>query len=224
MQIDDKAVLRIIDQVVEEWNAFSKGAQQKDCSDKSIIAVTTVTNRLASVLDKFALPGSVHKRSLEKILAEVGFPFVDPYMYHERLVGVLLALRRDYELGQLQSVAELVHADTFADLIEMASYLREQGYKDPAAVIVGSVLEQHLRELCNKNGNLVLRNGKNKKADLLNTELAKQNVYNKIDQKSVTSWLGLRNNAAHGNYDKYTTGQVQVMIDAVRNFVVRYPA
>jgi hypothetical protein len=54
--------------------------------------------------------------------------------------GILGALRTDYEAGNLQSVIELVHADIFADFFDMADYLLQQGYKDPAAVIVGSML------------------------------------------------------------------------------------
>ncbi len=34
----------------------------------------------------------------------------------------------------------------------MAEYLLKEGYKDPAAVITGSTLEEHLRKLCIKNG------------------------------------------------------------------------
>ena len=140
------------------------------------------------------------------------------------LVGALSALRRDYELGNLQSFAELVHANTFASFLEMANHLYDQGYKDPAAVITGSVLEQHIRELCNKNQIAVEVNGKPKKADGLNSELAKQGIYSKLDQKNVTSWLGLRNDAAHGNYSGYTVEQVRLMIDAVQDFMARHPA
>jgi uncharacterized protein (DUF2164 family) len=59
---------------------------------------------------------------------------------------MLQAHRQDYEAGYLQSVVELVHADIFADFLEMADYLLQQGYKDPAAVITGSVFGAHLRE------------------------------------------------------------------------------
>jgi len=68
----------------------------------------------------------------------------------------------------------------------MADHLLDSGYKDPAAVICGSVLEEHLRQLCIKN-NIpieVKKNGKMKpiNADQLNADLAKQNIYSKLDQ------------------------------------------
>jgi hypothetical protein len=38
------------------------------------------------------------------------------------LAGILQALRSDFESGYLQSVIELLHADLFADFLEMATY------------------------------------------------------------------------------------------------------
>ncbi|MGA2200340.1 MAG: hypothetical protein ABSG40_00130 [Terriglobales bacterium] len=101
-----------------------------------------------------------------------------------------------------------------------------EGYKDPAAVVVGSVLEAHLRKLCDKHGIAVVKaDGTTPKtADALNAELAAAGIYSKLDQKSVTAWLDLRNNAAHGKYKEYTDEQVAVMLQGVRDFASRYPA
>lgn len=67
------------------------------------------------------------------------------------------------------------------------------------------------------------KNGKQlpKKANLLNDDLVKEGIYNKLDQKSVMAWLDLRNNAAHGKYDEYTKEQVQNMLRGVMDFTVR---
>ena len=58
----------------------------------------------------------------------------------------------------------------------------------------------------------------------LNSELAAKDVYSKLDQKSVTAWLDLRNKAAHGHYADYTTEQVSLLLQSVRNFIARLPA
>lgn len=139
--------------------------------------------------------------------------------------AVLRALRADYAEGHMQSVEELVHADVFADFLDMGSELQEKGYKDPAAVIAGSVLEEHLRKLAQKNAvDLEREDEQPKKADTLNADLVKAGVYNKLEQKGVTAWLGLRNSAAHGKYDEYDTAQVGGLIASVREFMVRHPA
>lgn len=141
-----------------------------------------------------------------------------------RLAGVLKALRADYAAGYMRTVQELVHADLFADFLEMADELLSKNYKDAAAVITGSVLEEHLRKLAAKHGVPAQRGGKAVKADTLNGDLAEVPAYNKLTQKSVTAWLDLRNKAAHGHYDQYDRAQVEGMLRDVRGFMERLPA
>jgi hypothetical protein len=43
------------------------------------------------------------------------------------LVGILGALRADYEAGYLSTVEELIHADVFGDFLDMARYLLHEG-------------------------------------------------------------------------------------------------
>jgi hypothetical protein len=142
-------------------------------------------------------------------------------------LGILLGIKREIEGGWLQELRGLVAAEFFADFLEMAEHLLEQGYKDPAAVLAGSTLEEHLRQLSSKFGVAVAeeRDGKlvPRKADTLNADLVKATAYNKLDQKSVTGWLDLRNKAAHGHYGEYGQQQVQLMIAAVRDFITRNP-
>lgn len=131
-------------------------------------------------------------------------------------IGILEAAKNEIAGGWLFTVRGVVAAEIFADFLEMAAYLLKKGYKDPAAVVTGSVLEEHLRQLCNKN-NISIE----KSADLMNADLSKATVYNKLDQKSVTAWLDLRNKAAHGQYSEYTKDQVEVMLSGVTDFVTR---
>ncbi len=134
--------------------------------------------------------------------------------------GVLLAAREEMAGGWLNTRKGLVSAEIFADFLEMAEHLLDEGYKDPAAVVAGSVLEEHLRQLCQKKGigiEVSQQQGRqvHKKADTLNAELAKAGVYNKLDQKNVIAWWGLRNNAAHGKYQEYTKEQVALMLPGI---------
>ena len=107
---------------------------------------------------------------------------------------------------------------------KMAQYLLDSGYKDAAAVIAGSTLEAHLRQLCKKVGITTDSGGKPKKADTINSELIKEGAYKKLDQKNVTAWLGLRNSAAHGDYEVYDNMQVNLLISSIRDFITRVPA
>lgn len=139
--------------------------------------------------------------------------------------GILVAVKGEVAGGWLRSARGIVAAELFGDFLEMAQHLLAEGYKDAAAVMAGSVLEEHLRELCSarkipvtqpKNGADVPR-----KADALNADLAKANVYGRLDQKNVTAWLNLRNDAAHGHYERYTAEQVGIMQSGILEFAAR---
>ncbi|MDX2261485.1 MAG: hypothetical protein SFU84_07275 [Gemmatimonadales bacterium] len=127
--------------------------------------------------------------------------------------------------GWFVSTRGLLSAEIFGDFLEMADHLLTEGYKDPAAVLIGSVLEKHLRYLASKNGipTEVAKGAGQipKKADLINAELTKANVYNGLDQKNITAWLDLRNKAAHGHYNEYDAALVVLMHQGVSNFMAK---
>lgn len=137
--------------------------------------------------------------------------------------GILKGIQDQITGGWIETTKGLVTAEVFADFLEVAEHLLDENYKDAAAVIVGSTLEEHLRQLCLASSIPVddVSSGKARRADVLNADLAKANKYSKLDQKQVTAWLDLRNKAAHGKYSEYTTEQVTVMLAGVREFVSR---
>jgi len=137
--------------------------------------------------------------------------------------GILKAIKSEIDGGWLNTMKGIVSAEIFSDFLEMARHLLSEKYKDAAAVMIGSVLEEHLRQLCLKH--LIPtddpKTGKPKKADLLNSELANSSTYNKLDQKNITALLDLRNKAAHGKYSEYTQQQVELMAQSVIDFMTR---
>ena len=139
--------------------------------------------------------------------------------------GVLEVVKREVENDWIVDPRSIVVADIFTDHIEMAEHLLSKNWKDPAAVMIGSTLELHLRELAKKH-NIMVSNpaGKHVKASKLNEDLVKHEAYNSTNAKLVTGWLGIRNDAAHGKYDEYTLDQVKNMKDGVMQFMGQYPA
>jgi hypothetical protein len=140
-------------------------------------------------------------------------------------IHILQSLRYEVEQGWLTTLRRLVSAEIFSDFLEMSKYLLQEKYKDPAAVMIGSVLEEHLRLLCTIHSidTFVIKNADHipKKADLINADLAKAGVYGVLEQKNVTAWLDLRNRAAHGKYVEYTIEQVHLMYQGVLDFLTR---
>lgn len=215
MPLDQEAIIKQIDDVLAKCDLNANAASD----------ISKVLNMMLSAVRRLAPPGSVYANSLPRYEAQLTAGVIAMSMALEPVHGMLQALRSDYESGHLQSLVELVHADIFADFLDMAHYLLEQGYKDPAAVVTGSVLEAHLRKLCDKHSIPTSKpDGSPKKTDTLNSELGAANVYSKLDQKSVTAWLDLRNKAAHGKYAEYTEEQVTLMLQGVRDFASRTPA
>jgi len=214
-------VLKQIDAVLAKHRELRSRSRHEDCSDRPDIDTTALTALMCETINRFAPTNSQYIESMKAIIKRSGVEnaYVIPH-----IAGVLSALRTAYDAGYLASVTELIHADVFVDFLEMAGHLLSEGYKAPAAVIVGSTLEEHLRQLCIKNGITTDASGKPKKTDTLNAELAAQSVYSKLDQKSITAWLDLRNKAAHGKYGEYSKEQVVLFIQAVRDFMARVPA
>lgn len=140
-------------------------------------------------------------------------------------VGILTAIQEQIRGGWIETTKGLVTAEVFADFLEMAEHLLSESYKDPAAVMIGSTLEEHLRQLCLAASIPIqdVSSGKAipRKADSLNADLAKAGKYSKLDQKQITASLDLRNKAAHGKYSEYTAEQVGLMLASVREFMTR---
>lgn len=221
MHPNTEVVLKQIDAVLQAYLQYRNRSQYNDLSDLPEGVVSEVIARLSSTIERLAPDGSPYVRNAQAALKQFGVSNAYNVM---TLLGILKALRADYAAGFLQRVQEFVHADMFADFLDMAEYLLSEGYKDAAAVLAGGVIEEHLRKLCLKFNIPIETNGRPKKADAMNSELAAANIYSKLDQKSVTTWLDLRNKAAHGKYAEYTPEQVGLMIASHREFISRHSA
>jgi hypothetical protein len=231
MPIDKAGILADIEMALNEYERVVRNSY--DTAGDPMISLlgtgeelATVLTRLRTVLDRYAPPQSGYLAILEQ------FPKGTPSFQVEMaqaLAGSVKTLRADYHMDRLSSFKELVHADVFADFLEMAEYLLDEEFKDPAAVLAGSVLEEHLRKLCEKNGVPVSSTDKRGKLkplmiDQLNIELVRKQVYGKVEQQQITAWASIRNQAAHGHYSEYDKAQVTLMLQGIRDFVARRPA
>lgn len=212
-----------IEALIQEYDAARKQSQSQyaDASDViSNVRVTQMQTRCLAAIERAAGRNSVYYEQARAILESPGHS----WRHLAGLIGVADSLLHNIRAGYLKTLEELLHGEVFGDFLEMAQYLLDSGYKDAAAVVAGSTLEAHLKQLCKKSGIPVDVAGKPKKANMINSELAAERVYPKLDQKSVIAWLDLRNSAAHGDYGAYDRGQVNLLISAVRDFITRVPA
>lgn len=173
--------------------------------------------RLKEAIRRLSPAGSTYDKSAEKQveLLKVGH--------------VAKALRADYANGYLAGIGEIIHAEVFSDFLEAAGHLLGAGYKDAAAVMIGGVLETHLRQLCVKHNVLTEQpNAKGivepKKAENLNVDLRQAGAYDANVQKQVTAMLAIRNSAAHAKYDEYDKARIDLFLAEVRHFLAAFPA
>lgn len=220
MILDSETVAAQVDPLISKVQASATRSDYGWFFRGSDAETRGLFTRMLAVIERLTPAGSAYRQQAEDVRND---------RHHVSrtilsLAGVLEAIRDDYAAGYLRSIEEVIHADVFADFLDMANELHEKGYKDPAAVIAGSVLEEHLRKLATAHGITVESSGRPHRADRVNADLVKAEVFNKLVQKQVTAWLDLRNKAAHGEYDQYDAGQVAALIRDVRDFMIRHPA
>ncbi|WP_236203063.1 DUF4145 domain-containing protein [Pseudomonas protegens] len=131
----------------------------------------------------------------------------------KRLKAIFLAAKEDFEGGYLNTFRNLVQAELFTSELEQAEELLKSGYATAAAVIAGVVLETTLRDLCTAHE---LEHGSLNK---MNDDLAKAGAYNASQKKRITALAAIRNSAAHGKPEEFTTADVRGMIDDVERFL-----
>jgi hypothetical protein len=66
--------------------------------------------------------------------------------------------------------------------------------------------------------------GRAKSVEALGVDLRKSEVITEVQRKSLTAWYAQRSEGAHGHPENLDEGEVERMIDGIRDFVARFPA
>ena len=107
----------------------------------------------------------------------------------------------------------------------MASELDAKGFHAPAAVLAGSVLEEHLRKLADKSHiDVLTANGRPRSVDSLGIELVKAGAITEARRKILAGWYGQRTEAAHGRPENVVPEEIPRMIEGIRDFVDSHAA
>ncbi|MCY3625922.1 MAG: hypothetical protein OXH82_01085 [Candidatus Dadabacteria bacterium] len=151
--------------IIAEYEGALSRSRFDDASDViSPTQIAALQARCMAAIERIAGRGSVYFKQVVEISKKGSYTTYD---HTAEQIGVAKALLLDIENDYLKSHEEIIRSDLFADYLEMAAHLEERGYKDSAAVLVGSTLEAHLRKLCNKHKvTSVSEVGKPKKADI----------------------------------------------------------
>jgi hypothetical protein len=145
-------------------------------------------------------------------------------------MALLKALKDDFENGFLDDIAEQIMSEVSSDYLSQANNLLKEGHAGkfdhvPAAVLAGAVLENFLKELCQRQNpiiDILKSNGEPKRLSLLVDDLKKTGVYNETMAKQLRAWADIRNHAAHGEFDQFNRQQVEAMLSGIDVFLAQY--
>ena len=151
-----------------------------------------------------------------KALIQVEDKSLDRNTSLAKVLGILRAVRQDYTTGYLFSLRGFVRAEILSDFLEQAEALFQQGYHVAAASLTGAVLEDVLRRLCDKHGGDY--DPLKSSIAVLNAELKKKSVYDKMAWSQIEAWGQIRNEASHGRFEGIKKDDVEAMIKGVRLF------
>ena len=141
------------------------------------------------------------------------------------LIQVLESYSRYLENGLQKSISPKREAqiEVVSDFLDQAQkLLRKKGlHPAAAAVIIGAALEEFLRNWVEAEDLLV---------DILKPSLdgyakalKEKELITTQDMKDITSWGGIRNDAAHGKWEEVSNKQrIQLMLEGVNLFMNRY--
>jgi hypothetical protein len=142
-------------------------------------------------------------------------------------IQFLKAISEDFDQGLFVDIGIQIETEIAADYLGQAkklveSELREQISSAPAAVLAGVVLEKCLRSMCEHLSPpepTTSNNGKPLTLNPLIDALRKRGAFNEGQAKHLRTWAHIRNNAAHGQLEEFTTDQVISMIKGIESFL-----
>lgn len=138
------------------------------------------------------------------------------------LTGALIALRRAVEAGLLISLENRLRANVYDDFLVQADELLKANYHVAAMVLIGGVLEDHLKKLCIARSLAWSGNGSlSKYNDLLRDH---PTAYDTSAWRRIQSIGDDRNKAAHGAGDKVKPDDVADHLQYVHRFLADFPA
>jgi hypothetical protein len=177
-----------------------------------------------TLLDQLVPTSSAHRVTAD------GFKTIRNNRYSLQFgIQFLKAVSEDFDQGFFDDIGTQIEAEIAADYLGQAktlveSELREQISSAPAAVLSGAVLERCLRSMCEQLSPpepTTLNNGKPLTLNPLIDALRKRGAFNELRAKQLRAWADIRNSAAHGRFEEFTTDEVKAMVRGIELFLTQ---
>ena len=209
-------------QVGEDWDTREPEYQEEEifCEHQQL----TRWKRNCITLLEIIVPQNSKNR---EIINEFSQDFVAFRTGITWTIGALQAVFDDFKSDFMEGVASQVEAEIVSGLMEQSEGLLDEGQPQkydyvPAAVLAGAVLEKSLRTLCGRQNppvDIMDSKGEHKKMNVIIDDLKKSGLYIETKAKQLRAWAGIRNDAAHGAFDKFKRTDVEAMIKGINQFL-----
>jgi hypothetical protein len=141
------------------------------------------------------------------------------------LAEILKAYIAHLESGLIRGLSPKRQAeiDVTSDFLDQAQGLLKSNKVHPAApaVLIGAALEEFLRNWAEDVG-LSLGN-KKPSLDAYSSTLRESELITKQDAKDIAAWTGIRNHAAHGEWEELGGAErIRLMLEGVNLFMRKY--
>lgn len=194
-----------------------------DAAKRIATAKNPAPSKLAESLEFLRIYAG-EKSSFYQQLKTVSQRWSDEYI-SSFVVDTLNAFIRFLESGLADgiTVERRAQIDVVSDFLDQANKLLDTKGVHPAApcVLIGASLEEFLRNWVEEQS---LSLGQSKPSlDSYTKVLREAELITKQDFKDITSWAGLRNHAAHGEWDEVSDKKrVSLMLEGVNLFMRKY--
>ena len=195
---------------------FNLNGDKKDISNNSyyVLVLQFVKNYIGQDTDFYG--------SLLNFSKVYNNQFYDKYVAaSSRLTAIKSYLILNLELEK--EISYTIKVDIISDFINQAILLSNDKQYHPAApaILLGAALEEFLKQLCEQKK--IDLEGIKKTIDPISQKLYELKIITKQDVKDITSWAGLRNDAAHGNFEEVNDRKrVANAIEGVNLFMRKY--
>ncbi|MEO8377690.1 MAG: hypothetical protein ABI579_08455 [Candidatus Sumerlaeota bacterium] len=214
------AMIAHLDDVIEESRAGVVAIHHKELQGEAG-QVTHRIARCAAAIERYAPTKSIYRRLADDAL-KLDLSKNSAHIA-ERLFAVITALRDDAIIGKLADAEESIRTDLLTDMVGMAERLLDDGFKDPAAIVMGTVLAEKLKKLCEinclstewTNGSVVIP----KNVQQMNDALFDFDIYAERDRDLVTRLNDLRLKALKGENVAFTPADTATMLKCLREFL-----
>jgi uncharacterized protein YutE (UPF0331/DUF86 family) len=208
--------IEILKKLINEFEGISVDSRGLFVIGDDLLICQQLFSKSVNLIENITSTYSYYSQEAERII--IGSKRVGGLHKNaiKMLRGHLQALLSDIEDGLLTNLEYKITAQSFLNFFEHAKSYLKQNKKMESSVIASSVFEDTIRKIGKKSGL------EYEKLDRLIDELKKLQVISSTEMKKFKYFAGIRNEAMHANWDKFTIEEVEDLINGTEQTIEKY--